>query len=419
MAKTTHVIDTKDLETRYAEAQRNLTALNAVATVASRSLELETVLNGALKETLEIMKVNTGGILLLNQDDRTLYYRAHHGLSRQYIKKVRCRIGEGISGRVAETGKAILVEDISRDARAAYRDLIAAEGLRAFASVPICLKDKILGVLNVAEHGTRKFSDDDTRLLNSVAAHIAIAIENAKLHQEVRSKEKMRGELLQDIFTIQEEERKRIARELHDEASQALASLTASLEAAVGMLPPSQDKTKVVLRKAQSLSVNILNELHRLIYELRPTLLDDLGLVAAIRWLMDNKLVGIKVDFKIIGKVKRLSAGVETTIFRVLQEAVNNIVRHAHAKRVDINLSFKKECITVSIKDDGKGFDVEEAMRSKDRPRGLGLLGMKERVELVNGVLDIRSSPGNGTEIDIEVALKKEVPSDQKKNTRS
>jgi signal transduction histidine kinase len=282
------------------------------------------------------------------------------------------------------------------------------KGFGLLPAVPLRAKDKVLGVLNIASHEARKFSSKDIRLLGSIAAQIAIAVENAKLHQDVQRKDEIRGELLGEIFSIQEEERKRIARELHDETSQVLASLTANLEAVVDMLPASANKPKAILRKTQAQSINLLDELHRLIYELRPTLLDDLGLVAATRWLADNNLeaAGITVNFKTAGRVRRLPPQLETTLFRVVQEAVYNIAKHSQAKNTDISMHFIKSLIRVRVKDDGRGFDVEEAISSKDRPRGLGLLGMKERVELVNGTLSIQSRPGDsGTEINIEIPL--------------
>jgi signal transduction histidine kinase len=228
----------------------------------------------------------------------------------------------------------------------------------------------------------------------------------------VQRKEKIRGELLQELLSIQEEERKRIARELHDETSQVLASLTANLEAAIGMLPTNTDKTKAILKKSQALSVDILDEINRLIYELRPALLDDWGLVAAARWLVDNRLgeAGVKVKFKTLGQERRLHPQLEATLFRVIQEAVSNIARHAQAKHASISLRFMKKAVVVHIRDDGRGFNVRETISAKDRPRGLGLLGMKERVELANGTLVIRSHPdGGGTEIDVKITLNGEV----------
>ncbi len=402
------VTEAKEMEMKIAEAHRELSALNTIATVVSQSLDLDTILSSALDKTLELMDRNTGGILLWDEEKQMLCYRVYHGLSKEHVQGVCCRLGEGIVGKAAQTGKAIQVKDISTHPDTVHPCLTKAEGLRAFASIPLRAKNKVLGVLNIASHKAHKFSSKDIQLLSSIAAQIAIAIENAKLHQDVQRKDEIRGELLGEMFSIQEEERRRIARELHDETSQILASLSANLEAAVGMLPPGAKKTEAILRKTQTLSINVLDELHKLIYKLRPTLLDDLGLVAAIGWLVDNNLrtAGIIGNFKTTGRVRRLPPQLETMLFRVIQEAVSNITRHAHAKSTDISLGFNKSLIRVHIRDDGRGFDVEEAISSKDRPRGLGLLGMKERVELMNGTLGIRSRPGSGgTEINIEIPL--------------
>ncbi|MFC1934955.1 GAF domain-containing protein [Chloroflexota bacterium] len=187
------VTETKELELKIAAAYENLSALNAIAGVVSQSLDLDTVLSSALDKTLEIMKANTGGILLLDEERRLLCYRIYHGLPKEHVQNVCYRLGEGVVGRVAQNGKTILVEDISADPRAIHTDLIATEGLRALACVPLCSKDKILGVLNIASHEVRKFSLDDIQLLDSIAPQIAIAIENAKLHHEVQSKEEIRG----------------------------------------------------------------------------------------------------------------------------------------------------------------------------------------------------------------------------------
>jgi len=399
------------LKASYGELEQKTKELSSLLSVSEilTSLpdlsNLDTALRSALDKTLEIMRRNIGGILLWDEEKQALRYRVHRGLSKEYVQRVSCRLGEGIAGRVAQTGESIIVADISADPRAAHPDLISVEGLRAFASVPIRFKDKVLGVLNIASRETRKFSAEDVRLLEGIAVQIATAIENARLHQEVQNKEKIRGELLSEIFSIQEEERKRIARELHDETSQVLASLTASLQAAANTLPANVDKARAFLEKAQALSINILDEVHRLIYELRPTLLDDLGLVAATRWLVDNNLgdAGIAVSFKILGRERRLPPQLEATLFRVIQEAVYNISRHARAKNAQVTLHFKRGMVQVDIKDDGVGFDVKEAISSKERPRGLGLLGMKERIELIKGSLSISSRPGGGTEIHIEI----------------
>ncbi len=402
------VTEAKELDLKIAEAHKNLLALNTITNVVSRSLDLDAILANALEKTLEIMDVKIGGILLWDEEKQMLCYQVHRGLSEVQDQALCCNLGESIAGKVAQTGEAILVENISKDPRAAELGPIAIEGLGTFVSVPLRSKNRVLGVLNIASQGASKFSSEDLRLLNNIAAQIAIAVENAKLHQEVQHQDKIRGELLREILSIQEEERKRIARELHDETSQALASIAARLEAVSSMLSADTDTTRARLKELQALSIDTLDGIHNLIYELRPTLLDDLGLVAATRWLVDNNLrpAGVKVRSKAIGKERRLAPQLETTLFRVIQEAISNIVRHAQAKNALVYLYYNKNTIRVHVKDNGIGFDVEEAMTSKDRPRGLGLLGMKERVELMNGTMRICSCPGSmGTEINIEIPM--------------
>lgn len=410
LAETFEDMRTK-LRTSYGELEQKTMELSSLLSVAevlshlSDLSNLDAALGSAMDKTLEIMKANTGGILLLNEEEQKLYYKVHRGLSDKYAQEMCLSLGEGIAGKVAQTGEAIVLEDLSTDARAAYTDLISAEGLLGFASVPLRSKNKVLGVLNIAERGTKKFSPDDIRLLEGIAGQIATTIENVRLHQELQHKDEVRGELLRQIMSIQEEERKRIARELHDETSQVLTSLTANLEVVSSMLSTDQEDIRTKLREAQALSISALEEIHRLIYELRPSLLDDLGLVTATRWLAENNLqaAGIKVNLKTSGRVRRLDPQVEITLFRVIQEAIYNITRHAKAKNVNIEMHFKKNDIRVYVRDDGIGFDVEKAIRPKDRPRGWGLLGMMERVELMNGTFNIQSHPGGGTEINLEI----------------
>jgi len=242
------------------------------------------------------------------------------------------------------------------------------------------------------------------------------------LHEEVRRKDEARGELLRGILTIQEEERRRIARELHDETSQVLASLAANLQALSSVIPSSNEKALALVKKTQALSVRILDEIHRLIYELRPSLLDDMGLVPAARWLVENTLqpAGIRVQFRTGGQPRRLPAHVEASLYRIMQEAVNNIVRHAHAKHVELGVHFREGVVAVHIRDDGRGFDVEEAINAKDRPRGLGLMGMQERAAQVGGTLSMRSRPdGGGTDIDITIPFSEVRPDGQDQGARS
>ncbi|MFH1651852.1 MAG: ATP-binding protein [Chloroflexota bacterium] len=405
------------LKKSYGELEnrtRELTSLLNVSEILSHLpalSNLDAALSSALDRTLKIMNEKSGSILTLDTGGKMLCCRVQRGLYARNEPPVCYQLGKGVSGMAAKNRKTVIVTRRSGDDDGSFPPFPAAREVRALASFPLLSKREVLGVLEIGSRDADRFTPENVRFLEGIARVIGAAVENAHLHQQVQDKEVTRGELIQDMFSIQEEERKRIARELHDETSQVLASLSASLEAAVVMLPQRTDRVEAVLRRAQGLSINILDEIHKLIYELRPSLLDDMGLVAATRWLADNNLqeLGIKVKFETVGREKRLPARIETLLFRVIQEAVHNIAKHAHASNARINLRFKEKGISVTVADNGVGFELEEALQTKARPRGLGLLGMKERVELVKGKLSIRSSPESGTRVHIEIPLKEET----------
>jgi len=238
--------------------------------------------------------------------------------------------------------------------------------------------------------------------------HMVTDITDRKLAEEQLkdSHDKLRR-LSAHLESLGEEERKKIARDLHDETGQLLASMTAHLGAAVAMLPDSEYEIKSILKNVELISANVIDQLQKVTYELRPLVLDDLGLVSAVKWLIDNNLktAGFKTSFKTFGQVRRINRQLETTIFRVIQEAVNNIIRHSQADKVKIHISFLKYVVRVTVSDNGRGFDLDEALNSNEGFRGLGLLGMKERIEILNGTFDITSDSVNGTRIAFKISL--------------
>jgi signal transduction histidine kinase len=245
-----------------------------------------------------------------------------------------------------------------------------------------------------------------------VFLHVVLDITERHQAQEqlLISHEQLRR-LSAHLESVREAEKRQIARNLHDETSQVLASLYAHLETAIGTLPEDAEKTREILKKAQVLSTTILDEIHKLIHDLRPVVLDRLGLVAACSSLIDNhlKVTGLQVKFNVIGKIRRLTSDQEISLFRAIQEVFNNIVKHAHARHVDMVLNFQKNAVRLHIKDDGIGFDINRYLTDAGQQRGMGLIGMRERVELMNGTLTIDSSPGRGTEVNIFVPIEKDT----------
>ena len=394
-------LNVHDPEGEVKDITNGLIALSRVSAAISGLWDLEAILKIGLNSVLEIMKGNIGGVMLLDEQTNTLSYSVYIGLSDTYANEMRMGLGEGFAGKVAQSGKAILLEDISLEPNAAHPDLIKTEGLKAFLSVPLRAKDKILGVLNVASPMPHLFNKRDMYLLYSIGDILGTAIEQAKLYKRLNEARKRYQTLLRQMITIQEEERKRIARELHDETSQQITALTLNLHALIEMMEMGNVKDpeiKAMLKKTHNIAVQAHNEVARLIRELRPTLLDTLGLPAAIRNLAETNLTskGINIITEFKGMEQRLSAETELTLFRVAQEAMSNIVRHSEAKKAIIHLECNEnECI-LRIEDDGKGFNVNEITRIEKDGRGAGVFGVRERVAAVGGEAYIESQPGKG-----------------------
>jgi signal transduction histidine kinase len=230
-----------------------------------------------------------------------------------------------------------------------------------------------------------------------------------RLYRQLQEREEWRGQLLRKVISAQEDERKRIARELHDETSQTLSALAMGIETALAAYP--SDLSKQRLTEAKALAVRTLEELHRLMFDLRPSVLDDLGLWSAIRWYAERNLepAGIAVRCEFSGVEERLPPEWEIALFRVVQEAISNIVRHGKADSVLIQVALRGDELGIEIEDDGVGFDMAGLPPAGSSRRGLGLMGMRERVELLGGRLEIDTSPGQGVRVAVTVPLAPEM----------
>lgn len=280
---------------------------------------------------------------------------------------------------------------------------------RCFETMRLRLKESLEEVREWNRQLERRVAERTLELEERNQELSRLLQENATLYAQVREKEALRGELLHNVINAQEEERKRISRELHDETSQSLTALLLSLEAALASLPGGKTRERVLTSKG--LALRALDGVHQLIAGLRPSVLDDLGLQSAVRWVAEQTLASSRVTlhYEVTGVERRLPSEVETVVFRVVQEAITNVVRHAKAETVMVSLEFSEETVAVEIEDDGQGFDVREGMKLSVGGRGWGLMGMQERVSLCGGELAIDSAPGRGTRVRLSIPVPAEV----------
>lgn len=278
--------------------------------------------------------------------------------------------------------------------------------LRSYVNLPLLSQGSLIGSINLGMSKPSGFTAEHLQIAREIANQVALAIQSARLFDQLRLAHQRLKTLSGRLLEVQEAEKHKLARELHDEMGQALTALRIHLEELEG----SDEACQTSLHWQESISIveKLLNQVRNLSLDLRPLILDDLGLVAALRWHVSrtSNLAGFGVHFEATLDPDALSSDLETVCFRVAQEAITNIVRHASATHVNVELTSKNDEVCLLIKDDGKGFDVEHAQSCALKGESLGLLGMKERVMLAGGCVEIESVPSFGTEVRVRLPLK-------------
>lgn len=269
----------------------------------------------------------------------------------------------------------------------------------AWLAAPMKVGGTPIGRLWVVDHVGRNFDQNDREFIMMAGNQLALAIENSRLYEEVQRLAIKRGELLRRVIATQDERCRRISRELHDEISQSLTAMSLDIEA---IDLDDQLRHHPVLQRLSHMRPRLqtaLKEINRIILDLRPTLLDDMGLIAAIRWFAMQRLgtSGVNVHIDCSDPAINPESHVETTLYRIAQEAINNIARHAHARNVWLSYQKTNHTIQLSIRDDGCGFDPEAVMNQPDDRKGIGLFGMQERASVIGACTEINSAPGQGT----------------------
>jgi signal transduction histidine kinase len=235
---------------------------------------------------------------------------------------------------------------------------------------------------------------------NNMSRRIEIEVaENRSLSDHLYQQSQQRGKLLKHLITAQEDERKRVARELHDDLGQALGALALQTEAVEKLIGSDTERAIHQLNVTRDLIKDTTDSMYELILALRPSILDDLGLISALQSQAERSLEGSEIDFELNTDVltDRLEPELETTLYRIYQEALNNVRRHSGAKKVSINIFMSDGYLESEIRDDGYGFDMSKTDSNADEHYGWGLLGIKERVSQWGGELEIITEPGRGT----------------------
>jgi PAS domain S-box-containing protein len=392
--------------TERKKVERALTARNEQQAAVARlgqdaltGLDIQDLFDNAARTAAETLGAEYSQILELLPGGQEMLLRAGVGWgARGLVGTTRVPAGLGSqAGYTLISGAPVVTDDLLSEARFTASPLLRDHRVASGVSVAIGGPQQAFGVLGVHTTRSRAFSEDDVHFLQGVAHVLASALLHKRAGEE-------RTSLLRRLISAQDDERRRTARELHDEAGQALTGVLVGLRRVQAAMTLA--KAKAGARGLREITSRAITDVGRLARGLHPSVLDDMGLVAAVRRYVAEYtgLHGLKVTVNADAQVlsQRLPSALEVTLYRVVQEALTNAARHAHATCIEIVIRSGETAVDLIVRDDGSGFDPNALVRRAARGR-LGLIGMRERIALLGGLMCLDSSPGAGTTVAVRV----------------
>ncbi len=383
--------------------QRMDSAVSRIAARMGEVTDFRQAMNHLLSTAMALLAADRGSIYVYEEQSGELRFAAWHNLPEDVDVNAPRRAESGIAAWVARHGKPLILQD--RVEGEEYRGIDPQ--VRSAISYPLFHRGELFGVLNLGiTDGKGRFCEADLHVLERLTAVGSMGMENAFLHRSMEEKEQLHRRLLAKIISAQEDERKRIASDIHDDTIQSLISCFYQLEAVEMLLEEEATGKALDLLKGikRDLQRNITC-MRRLLFDLRPSILDDAGLVPALEDYLNRmeEELGIRGFLYVDEKLNGLDSELGVSLYRMAQEIFNNIRKHARATEVEVKLHRRGRHLVLSVKDNGVGFDPRKILEGQGSDEHFGLRSLRERVELTGGEMEIISEPGKGTEVVIAV----------------
>jgi signal transduction histidine kinase len=366
-------------------------------------LDQERLLRTIVRSAAEMMEAQAGSLLLLDEKADELVFQVVEGGGGARLQGKRMSRNQGIGGWVLNHQEAVIVDDVIQDDR--YNAEIGASVDYATTSMicaPMVDRGEAIGVLEILnKRDGKRFDETDKELLTVLAAQSAIAIRNARLYQELREERDR-------LVALEEDVRKRLARDLHDGPTQLVAAIMMDLQFVGKLLKQEPDKADAELRETSALAERAMRQLRTMLFDLRPVILETKGLVPALEAyssrLTETERFTVCLDVE--GEVPELTKRAESAIFAVVQEAISNARKHTHAGNMWITVRCQNGTLAVTVRDNGEGFDVNKMWADYDSRGSMGMINMRERADMIQAALTIESVVGEGTIVHLEVPLR-------------
>jgi len=390
----------------YFDAQKTESdALLSVLDAELSAMNLDALLQRVLEISSEMFSATLGVIVLKDAEQQVLRVRAQVGFGDDLKDPtLEIAMGQGFSGMIAESGEPDILPDL--DASHGVINSRIQGRAKALWGVPLKAREQVIGVLLIGFSRARQWLPTERDLLKAIADRSALAIDRAGMTDALREREARIAELSGHLLRAQEEERKRISRELHDETGQALMVIRLYLGMLEGSVTTRSSRAKI--RETLDVVDRTIEGIRRIIGRLSPLVLQELGLIAAVRKEAKDlaKSTGVKARVNLASDFGRLPGALETAIYRVVQEALHNVAKHANASNVHIEMSRDGDWVRLTIEDDGVGITPVR----KPARQTFGVSGMRERISTLGGKMTIVSSPGHGTRIEVNAPVSLQMP---------
>jgi signal transduction histidine kinase len=365
-------------------------------------LDVDQLLQRILRSAIDTVHGTAGALLLLDPTGEELIFSVVEGGGGAALKGQRMGREQGLAGWVVSHNQPLIIADVREDERFYGRiPAQVAYEVTSMISAPLIVKGEPIGVVQVLNKADdAHFDEDDLSLLTSFAAQSAITIENTRLYQELK-RERDR------LIAVEEEVRKRLARDLHDGPAQLLAALIGGIGFVAKLQEVEPEKVPQELEDLLPVAQKALRQVRTLLFDLRPVILETQGLVPALESYArrQQEMGDANYHLQVDGWSDRLAASAERAIFSIVQEAVGNARKHAQAKHVWISVVEQDDDLRVSVRDDGQGFSVHRLVDEYDQRGSLGMLTMRERAESIGGIFSVQSLPGAGTTVLVQARL--------------
>lgn len=377
---------------------RELGILNEIALTINESLDLNVLLPHTMEKLIQLTKADSGELFLINEKSHELLFTLQVGISTEVSKPYsNSFLNNGLVGEVARSNELVIIQD-TKDSKSAFATSMAAAGFRSLALVPLKSRSDILGVFSILSTKPGHFKSYEVSLLTNIGNQIAVAVENARLHEKVQA-----------VAVV--EERERIAKELHDGLAQVLGYVITKSQATRQILRKMSVATDYLV-ELENVAQDVYTDTREDILGLRTAISGDRDMVSALREYVTrfSQMHGIKTTLEVADQIiPSLSPQVELQAIRIVQEALSNVRKHADATYALVKVGISENELTLVIADDGKGFDIDKVGQSDGSK--FGIRTIKERAQSIQSRLDIESGPEHGTKVTLSIPLNLPQPS--------